>query len=1305
MKRLMVALLAAAWLAPSAAHAASSKLIAEQVTLKTAAKELFGGSDAVGGVGDWYLSNGKVQAIIDDIGTVPTTSGAVVDMTSSQTVETGGTLVDLNGQNNDQIDQVFNTGGMSLANVFIFHQGDVAQWASYITGTPTNPCATVGASNSTCPTDDGCAAITVYGFMLGTCKSSTDFCSTRTNPTMPVRTTYKVCGTERAIHLSTEVWNNSGHAQVLPVFDVFLWGGRSLVPFAPDTGRGFTQPELDLSSTTHIVEALTYAPFFAAPGNANPADGPMAHDKKVGTVSYGYYPNQSWVDSNGPASGGNLTYLSSPGVDPTLASLQSTLVSAATLAALLGGTPTVPNSGSVVFNRTIVVGLKNDVASVMGDVLSNTDSILANSDLATLLGLVKGSVKPAPSQEGTVTFIRTGVDTFSADPALNTGVISEVRTKGTFKALLPEGTYTLRAVFAGRPDIAPGTVTFTVPAGAGTTQSLPPVIIPPITLPKVGKLKVEVVDADTKVGMPAKISLSPSPQIRREFESFSYSLLTGMCSNNLSTQCTADGGTCGTCFRTCSNVAPQPCDSSGNCPTGFTCASDNYCRQHGCIGGCDLDALCRADTTDVLPESYPGGTAQMQVIYTDHSGKATSEVKPDTYTVSVSRGLEYTIQEIPGVVITAGATTPLNTTLRHVVDTTGYMSADFHVHSGRSFDASAPLEARVNAFASEGVDVMVATDHDMISDYMPAINHLKMTPFITSIVGDEVTTSVSRPPYMANMWGHFNSWPLVYDQTARRNGSVEDEGVSANEVFDRLRTQPLHICIGGKNNGMSCETVNGQTPKCGTKSACTYVGEHVVTLNHPRAGVSGVVGIGMLANIGYDPSMAITDCAMWPVLCLNSYCAGGTNDGTSCTSSATCTGGGKCGCMSASMPPMASGCNNILNDMNTIPQATLCTDESCGSNFKGAYNTRNIDFDTMEIDNGGTVSGYQNLIQSRRDWMSILNQGIQVGASDKLSPLYPRHQLYGHGVSDSHRMVMEVAGYSRTFVGGGGVPNSASVNVKTFNDAVMQGNMTATTGPFISFTADNGSTPVNMGSTLGPPVSSVNLNVTVQAAPWVPVDEVRLIKNGCVLACYNTRTDPPVSSNPSDPYDQTNSYVTRFAATITDTVTGDSYYIVEAGQSLPAPTETPTADPVVNSVAAGVFTYGFSNPIFVDYDGGGYTGIALASGAGEPTCPALPSSCSPGALIQREASVSSSTMVARATVPQPEPSMLGRLWRGLVGSAVADEQQTRTPNPEDEERVRRHEREILKPSTERLLWNRIEFPTPAPTPASGGSGH
>jgi hypothetical protein len=47
------------------AGARGETLVAERVT---APNHLFSGTDTVGGVGDWYLSNGIVQAIVDDIG-------------------------------------------------------------------------------------------------------------------------------------------------------------------------------------------------------------------------------------------------------------------------------------------------------------------------------------------------------------------------------------------------------------------------------------------------------------------------------------------------------------------------------------------------------------------------------------------------------------------------------------------------------------------------------------------------------------------------------------------------------------------------------------------------------------------------------------------------------------------------------------------------------------------------------------------------------------------------------------------------------------------------------------------------------------------------------------------------------------------------------------------------------------------------------------------------------------------------------------------------------------------------------------
>jgi len=1116
---------------------------------------------------------------------------------------------------------------------------------------------------------------------------------------MHVRTTYNACKSHKALTIRTELMNNSGSTQTLPIFDVLLWGGRGLVPFTPDKGRGFNHPGLDLSSTSAIFAAISHGPYFAAPGNDAPADGIMSHGKPSGAVSYGLQSISTVKDSNGKDPGGTLTTLNLAATT----SLHASLLSAASNG--IPG-PSIPNGASEIYTRRLVVANRNDAAAVIGD-KANTDSILLNGPLSGVLGTVSGSFAPASTAEGTVTFVRTGGPDLAAVNAayasLNSAPVSEVRCKGTFKnVLLPEGTYTLRAIFPGRDEVIKTGITVAV--GANTA------ITPAIALPKTGKIKVEVHDADTTIGVPSKVSLSPSPLMRREFTAYSYSLdlrcsnsvatscaivpcgggmgtcgAAGMCSNNFSTPCFTDVqcGAGNTCFRQCSNVEPIPCGAG--CTGAFSCASDGFCRKHACNADtdCDESGLCVADTASILPESYPGGQAQGAVIYTDKKGKAIVEVKPGTYSATISRGLEYTIDKVTPVTITAGATTDLGIqTIKRVVDTSNFLSADFHIHSGRSLDSSAPLEARVRSFAGEGLEVMVSTDHDTNTDYSPVIKKLGMNPFITSVVGTEVTTSVPEPPYLSNGWGHINSWPSVYNPTARRGGSVEDESVSANEIYDRLRAQSDTQCVGGKKNTLPC-SVSGDCPG----GACVNVGEQVVQMNHPRAGVSGVVNIGLFDNIGFDPSKSIDNCQKYPVVCASSACNGGTNDGFTCTTDAQCTGGGKCSCGGGSIPGATNGCNDILNDLNVVPQGTLCTAAGCGSGFEDPNGTRNIDFDMMEIDNSGTAGSYNDLRMVRRDWMSILNQGIQVGKATN------RHQLWGTGVSDSHRIVQEIPAYSRTYVEAGEFPVSpALLNINSFDQEVLGGHMTVTTGPYITLTADNGGAPVDIGDTLTGP-ANVNLHIEVQAAPWIPVDEVRIVKNGCVLACFNNSTVPAVSANPVNPYEQVATNVTRFSATVPDTVTEDSYYIVEASPNLPTPPNQPSVDPIVDSVASGIFTYGFTNPIFVDFDSSGaYDGITLSPGSGEPTCPALPPACSGGAITQ--AAAPAITMFAKAASPAAQPKgLLARLFGGFAQPAAADAD---APVATSDERAQKREQELRKPSQDHVPWRLIEFPTPRP---------
>ncbi len=130
--------------------------------------------------------------------------------------------------------------------------------------------------------------------------------------------------------------------------------------------------------------------------------------------------------------------------------------------------------------------------------------------------------------------------------------------------------------------------------------------------------------------------------------------------------------------------------------------------------------------------------------YVGATGSATFPVPPGQYQVFVTRGPEYSAwpDTFPNagqaVDLSAGPQT-VNATLARVVDTTGWMSADLHVHAVKSADSSVPVMQRVLSYAAEGVDVLVSTDHDVIFDYAPVIEALGAQSQITSMMGCEVT--------------------------------------------------------------------------------------------------------------------------------------------------------------------------------------------------------------------------------------------------------------------------------------------------------------------------------------------------------------------------------------------------------------------------------------------------------------------------------------------------------------------------------------------------------------------------------------
>ncbi len=132
------------------------------------------------------------------------------------------------------------------------------------------------------------------------------------------------------------------------------------------------------------------------------------------------------------------------------------------------------------------------------------------------------------------------------------------------------------------------------------------------------------------------------------------------------------------------------------------------------------------------------------------TGAGSLHVPPGLYDVQVSHGIEWSVRSVEAVRIDQGVT-KLPVTLAHVVSAPGWRRGDFHVHSAPSFDSVVPLDARVVEFAAEGLDLLVATDHNVATDYTPAVARQQLTRVLDVVRGSEVTTKD---------WGHFGAFPV-----------------------------------------------------------------------------------------------------------------------------------------------------------------------------------------------------------------------------------------------------------------------------------------------------------------------------------------------------------------------------------------------------------------------------------------------------------------------------------------------------------------------------------------------------------------
>jgi len=177
---------------------------------------------------------------------------------------------------------------------------------------------------------------------------------------------------------------------------------------------------------------------------------------------------------------------------------------------------------------------------------------------------------------------------------------------------------------------------------------------------------------------------------------------------------------------------------------------------------------------DVPIDGLPFGVAK--VIYLDEDGDSgTVALEPGGYQVVVSHGPEYSIAT-QDITVTAGSTSTVNAQIAHVVNSTGLVASDFHVHSINSADSKVSKIERVRTMRAEGVDFFTPSDHDFRSDFMPTIAEMGIRDLICTATSGEITTFD---------YGHFNAWPMLPDTSKVNGGSVDWAGAvpTAGEDF------------------------------------------------------------------------------------------------------------------------------------------------------------------------------------------------------------------------------------------------------------------------------------------------------------------------------------------------------------------------------------------------------------------------------------------------------------------------------------------------------------------------------------------
>ena len=157
------------------------------------------------------------------------------------------------------------------------------------------------------------------------------------------------------------------------------------------------------------------------------------------------------------------------------------------------------------------------------------------------------------------------------------------------------------------------------------------------------------------------------------------------------------------------------------------------------------------------------------------TGLAAVPLPPGSYNIYAGRGFEYSLAHVK-VALTAGSNETVTLKIRREVDTKGFVACDTHVHTRtHSGHGDSTVQERMITLAGEGIELPIATDHNVHIDHNPFAKEMKVRQYFTPVVGNEVTTNTA----------HFNVFPIIGKATPPDHRS-EDWAVT----FDNIERTP-----------------------------------------------------------------------------------------------------------------------------------------------------------------------------------------------------------------------------------------------------------------------------------------------------------------------------------------------------------------------------------------------------------------------------------------------------------------------------------------------------------------------------------